>query len=819
MAEDKPQNHYAVLRIERTADERAIKKAYFGLVREFPPDTHPEDFKKIREAYEVLSDAAARARYDAADKDFLEYGPEVAAELREIERLGKEGPEDELLAAYQRLVAAQPDLVIAREGLGHQLLRAGQLDEALEQWRALCKLAPDNARYFLMRGVAHHRKQQADKAEKALRRAVELDGKTVGYRLALIDLLSVTRRPREAIAEIDAALPAFGEEFEPVLALELRRVGVLCNMGETVQANEVLDRLFRRMADKHDAELPKYVSSQIAGIAAKMFAEHRFDDANGLLERCHEIHPDSPVHHPFPERALVDARALPAHAQAWLRQLKPEKMSATLPNATWLWPGTAFVAGIWLLGLAWLVTTTPMESGDFWAALLPTLALATAALGWSTRTTRRILQTPLRSFTTIHPLYLLRAKGTTLEVYPLFNLLDLKATHHHTNGVYTQTAIELKFGSRRVRLSVRGKDHAEAWLRHLVQLRGRSLELLEEGFLEAEPGIDLLPPALLTDPDAAPMSQWGRAAPASRTLESDGPVPSKRSRAQRHSAAHRRAAVRWYGGFAAAAVLVAGVSVWTQAKVAEQQAFGEAMEQGHPERLEAFAAGYPGSSFLPEIDKERARRLERVERVLAGQAPEHAPLAPALRAAAQRLAASGKPALPVKVDVEATDLPAEAGTFAPAAMKERIGHAVVDLLAASARRAGLDHALAFEAKDVVDAPAQLELRATVRRGGGELVRVGADGSGAAALPALEIAWEAKLLLLGEASPPPWKWISTMPRRVTSRGGPSADSVYRHVAEAEVDAFAVALAGALGLASPAWALRLEPQQAARNGGAR
>ena len=47
------QNHYQVLRIERTADERAIKKAYFTLIRQFPPDTHPEEFKAIRAAYEV----------------------------------------------------------------------------------------------------------------------------------------------------------------------------------------------------------------------------------------------------------------------------------------------------------------------------------------------------------------------------------------------------------------------------------------------------------------------------------------------------------------------------------------------------------------------------------------------------------------------------------------------------------------------------------------------------------------------------------------------------------------------------------------------
>jgi tetratricopeptide (TPR) repeat protein len=693
-------------------------------------------------------------------------------------------------------------------------MRAGKFDQALDQWRALCKLAPDKPQFFLFRGVAHHRLEQGDKAEKALRRAVDLDGgKSVVYRLNLVDLLAALKRTREALEEIEAAVPAF-QEFEPVMALELRKVDVLCTIGNAVEANEVLDRLFRRMAEKHDAELPKYVSSQIAGTAAKMFSRHRLDDANGLLERCHEIHPDSPVHHPFPERALVDARALPPHAQAWLRQLKPDKMSATLGNATWPWPGAAFIAGVWLLGLAWLLATTPMEAGTFWAALLPTLALAAAALGWSMRTATRILQSPLRSFTTIHPLYLLRAKGTTLEVYPLFNLVDLKATHHHTNGVYTQTAIELRFGQRRVRLSVRGKEHAEAWLRHLVELRARSLELLGEGFLEAEPGIDLLPPALLTDPDAAPLSQWGRAAPASRATEA--PVLSKRTRALRHSAAHRRGALRWYGAFAAAAVLVAGVSVWSQAKMSEQEAFGMAMEDGHRDRLASFAARYPGSRFLPEIERVRARRLEGLERVLGGQTSasppgtEQAPLAAALRDAAKHLATQSDHVVALRVEVDATAAPAAATAFGAALMTARIRSAVGGLLASSIAHARLDDLLDVEPEAAPEsAAAVLHIRATVRPHSGELVRVGAGDEATAPLPALTVDWEAKLEVPGQPPSATWRHTSPVPRRVLSSGGSGPDAAYRHLASTEVEVYARELAAALGLESPAIAVLLEP----------
>jgi curved DNA-binding protein CbpA len=55
---------YAVLKLERTASAAEIKKAYFSLVREHPPERDPDTFKQIRAAYERLRDAEKRAETD-----------------------------------------------------------------------------------------------------------------------------------------------------------------------------------------------------------------------------------------------------------------------------------------------------------------------------------------------------------------------------------------------------------------------------------------------------------------------------------------------------------------------------------------------------------------------------------------------------------------------------------------------------------------------------------------------------------------------------------------------------------------------------------
>ena len=69
MAEQK-RDYYEVLGVSRGASEEEIKKAYRKLAKANHPDLHPGDkdaearFKEINEAYEVLSDADKKARYD-----------------------------------------------------------------------------------------------------------------------------------------------------------------------------------------------------------------------------------------------------------------------------------------------------------------------------------------------------------------------------------------------------------------------------------------------------------------------------------------------------------------------------------------------------------------------------------------------------------------------------------------------------------------------------------------------------------------------------------------------------------------------------------
>ncbi len=55
---------YAVLGIAHTASTEEVKKAYFALVRQHPPEKDPDAFKRIRAAYEQLRDPTQRQQTD-----------------------------------------------------------------------------------------------------------------------------------------------------------------------------------------------------------------------------------------------------------------------------------------------------------------------------------------------------------------------------------------------------------------------------------------------------------------------------------------------------------------------------------------------------------------------------------------------------------------------------------------------------------------------------------------------------------------------------------------------------------------------------------
>ena len=78
------ENYYEVLGVSNDADENTIKKAYRKLAMKYHPDKNKDNkenaeksFKKVGEAYGVLSDKEQRQKYDQFGKEGLQGGPQM----------------------------------------------------------------------------------------------------------------------------------------------------------------------------------------------------------------------------------------------------------------------------------------------------------------------------------------------------------------------------------------------------------------------------------------------------------------------------------------------------------------------------------------------------------------------------------------------------------------------------------------------------------------------------------------------------------------------------------------------------------------------
>ena len=72
-------DYYQILGVPKTATDKEIKAAYRKLARQYHPDVNQNDktaedkFKNVGEAYEVLSDADKRAKYDQFGDQWKAY--------------------------------------------------------------------------------------------------------------------------------------------------------------------------------------------------------------------------------------------------------------------------------------------------------------------------------------------------------------------------------------------------------------------------------------------------------------------------------------------------------------------------------------------------------------------------------------------------------------------------------------------------------------------------------------------------------------------------------------------------------------------------
>lgn len=582
--ETEPQNHYQVLGLDRSADERAIKKAYFTLIRKFTPDKHPEEFRRIRDSYEVLSDPVTRKRYDGTEENYGEYGPELGQTLREVVAAGRAGDEELVRQKLTAVLEKHPAVHAARHLFGSSHLRAQEFDKALEIYTALTTELPDNLLYALHLGYALTALDRLPEALVAFEKAHALKPADVSATLALADSLAQAKRPAEALQILAQALVHHQELGPARLVLELRRISIMGSAGDHESMQSEAKKLTELAGAAKDPEMSQYLSGELTGVAAKLFAGKHHSAANDLLVLCQKLNPDSTVMHPWKTTTLA-VDELPEKTRAWLANLKEGAPRSTLEHSSWWWP---------LVGSISTAATLALTAFRLWDEPQPTtverlvwtfigLALAVLQGMLTVRAVYRLVVGGIRHRSTVTLLHILSVTPGQVRAFPLFALDNVRVVKHTTNGAYTHTVVTIEFAEGpNFSVSIRNEYNATGWANYVLECRHRALELLFEGFLEAEPDADLIPPKLLSGTARKPVLS-----PAER---------------------------RWWGGAAGAAVAGLLLTIPINAYKVDESDFGRAAQAGTAEAFSFYLQSHPKSGRAKQI---RAIQTERFDADLA----------------------------------------------------------------------------------------------------------------------------------------------------------------------------------------------------------
>lgn len=112
-------DYYALLDVDADAAPAAIKRGYIEKIKQYPPETHPEEFQKIRKAYDNLRDTELRKQYDIVRT----YGETVEDLLREATSRLINSQSIKLL---ERAVAIDPQHSKARLALAYAYIYSGK---------------------------------------------------------------------------------------------------------------------------------------------------------------------------------------------------------------------------------------------------------------------------------------------------------------------------------------------------------------------------------------------------------------------------------------------------------------------------------------------------------------------------------------------------------------------------------------------------------------------------------------------------------------------------------------------------------------------
>lgn len=278
--------YYDILEISQEANSTQIKKAYFNMVRKYPPERFSEKFTEIRKAYEILSNEKTREEYD----NFANIPGIAKGRFDAANELFREGQNEKAIKILEELNKEFPDILVIQSVLGEICIKNNNNGKAIKIFEKLVEADPDNASFAGYLANAYLMRGWHKKAVKGFERAIELDEDNISLWMGLSESYVAGDNMKKA----KEVLYNFIEEKENgyfIISIYLAIFITDLKEGNFESMKKNLEMLSNEVAKQEDEK--EHITWILLMISRRMVEAKIFEPAKEILEKAEKIAPDN----------------------------------------------------------------------------------------------------------------------------------------------------------------------------------------------------------------------------------------------------------------------------------------------------------------------------------------------------------------------------------------------------------------------------------------------------------------------------------------------------------------------------------------------
>ncbi|WP_297430238.1 DnaJ domain-containing protein [Clostridium sp.] len=276
---------YKILGLEPEASKEEVKRAYFKLVRKYPPDRYEKEFMEIREAYETLSNEKTRKQYDA-----INYLPiEIKESYNSARTLIEEGDFTAGIKILEKILKIDSELLIVKSLLGETCLKNNNSGKAIRIYEELTLAEPENAAFAGYLAEAYLTRGWQKKAIEAFNRAIELDEDNISLWIGLSDAYIKSHEYWQARGVLEKALDRKADISDST-TIYLRLIMLNISFQMYSEIYKYLDKLADLAVN--NKEIRDNVAWTLSHIAQLLMHIDRDADAQRVIDTAIKILPE-----------------------------------------------------------------------------------------------------------------------------------------------------------------------------------------------------------------------------------------------------------------------------------------------------------------------------------------------------------------------------------------------------------------------------------------------------------------------------------------------------------------------------------------------